>query len=394
MKKFISKNRAEGSLFVPTSKSVAHRLLISAALCDGETCIIRGITPSEDVLATIDCLSALGVKIDYSGDVAVVSGIDILKAEPSGALNCRESGSTLRFLIPVSLLCGKEVEFIGSERLLERPLDIYERLGINFGRGDNRLAASGNIIPGEYRIPGDVSSQFITGLIFALSTLGEPSRIIIEGRIESRPYIDLTLDVVKNAKWENENTIIISGKLTPYGEITVEGDWSAAAFPLALNHLGGNVTVKGLNSASSQGDKVCTELFDMISRGYCEINIENTPDLGPILFTLAAAKQGAKFVGTKRLKIKESDRALAMKCELEKFGAELIIEENSVTVLPRQLHAPSETLCGHNDHRIVMSLAVLCSLYGGEIDGCEAVKKSYPSFFEDINKLGILTYDT
>ena len=175
----------------------------------------------------------------------------------------------------------------------------------------------------------------------------------------------------------------------------MEGDWSNAAFLEALDTLssGGYVTLNGLDENSIQGDKVCRELFNRLDQGYTEIDIGNCPDLGPILFTVAAAKHGAKFVGTRRLRDKESDRISAMESELSKFGAELLIEENSVTVLSKELHSPNERLYGHNDHRIVMSLAVLCSLYGGKIDGCEAVNKSYPDFFEDIKTLGINVYE-
>ena len=158
---------------------------------------------------------------------------------------------------------------------------------------------------------------------------------------------------------------------------------------LALNHLGGRVTADGLNSDSLQSDRACVEYFKMLDEGFCEINIENCPDLGPILFTMAAEKNGARFVGTRRLKIKESDRALAMREELHKFGAELIIEKNSVTVKKCALHSPTVTLNGHGDHRIVMALAILCTVYSGEIDGCETVAKSYPGFWNDLITLGI-----
>ena len=173
--------------------------------------------------------------------------------------------------------------------------------------------------------------------------------------------------------------------------MAVEGDWSAAAFLFALDSIsaGGCVTVNGLDTESLQGDKICKEHLKSLERGCAEIDISDCPDLGPILFTVAAIKQGGRFTGTKRLRDKESDRIASMQQELAKFGAELIAEENAVTVLKRELHAPSERLCGHNDHRIVMSLAVISTLFGGEIDGCEAVAKSYPRFFEDIKALGI-----
>ena len=398
MKRFVSKNAAEGRICVPTSKSVAHRILIAASLCEGEASTIRGITPSEDVLATIDCLCALGVKIEYSGDTAKVYGIDLSESVPTMALNCRESGSTLRFIIPIALLSGEKITLHGSKRLFERPLDVYEKIGFSFEKSDEAIIASGNLHAGEYNIPGDVSSQFITGLIFALSTLDGDSKINITTKIESRSYIDLTISALSSfgikAYWDNYSIIIPGGQVGHGGDFTVEGDWSGAAFMLALNHLGGRVTIDGLNDESLQSDRACVEYFKMLDQVFCEINIENCPDLGPILFTVAAAKDGARFIGTKRLKIKESDRAEAMKEELEKFGAEIIVEDNSVIVKKCPLHSPTVTLNGHNDHRIVMSLAILCTIYGGEIDGCEAVAKSYPDFFKDLETLGIHCNET
>ena len=374
-------------------------MLICAALCNGETSIIRGITPSEDVLATIDCLRALGVEIEYSQDEAKVRGIDFAKAIPTGELNCRESGSTLRFMIPIALLSGRKVCFSGSGRLFDRPLSVYEDLGFTFERDPNHLTAMGSLGIGEYKVPGDVSSQFISGLIFALSTLEADSRIDITNKIESKSYIDLTISAAGNfgimAEWISDSTILVHGGRTAHGgDFTVEGDWSGAAFILALNHLGGNVEVNGLNEASLQSDRACEGYFQMLDEGFCEINIEDCPDLGPILFTLAAAKHGARFIGTRRLKIKESDRAEVMRLELSKFGAELLTENNCVTVKKSPLHSPTEILCGHNDHRIVMSLAVLSTIYGGTIEGCEAVTKSYPEFFNDLAKLGINCNET
>jgi 3-phosphoshikimate 1-carboxyvinyltransferase len=394
MRKYISKSRAEGKITPPSSKSISHRMLISAAMCPGEVSVIHGITPGDDVMATIDCLRSLGVKIEYSDGAARVHGIDISKAKPTSALNCRESGSTLRFLIPIALLSGERIELRGSKRLFERPLDVYEQIGFHFEKTDNGLVAYGKIHAGEYDLPANVSSQFITGLIFALSNLKADSKINITTKIESRHYIDLTISTLEafgiKVMWESEGCILIQGGQCAHGgEFTVEGDWSAAAFMLALNHLGGNVTPEGLAENSLQADKDCTKYFNMLDEGFCEINIENCPDLAPILFVVAAAKHGAKFIGTRRLKIKESDRAHAMQIELSKFGADIVVLENSVIINKSELHSPSETLFGHNDHRVVMSLAILSTVYGGEIDGCDAVTKSYPDFWEDLMSLGI-----
>lgn len=401
MIKKIEKSRAEGKMRVPGSKSAAHRMLICAAMCH-DICRIDELPLCEDVLATIDCLRALGVKIELDGRSATVSGIDFTKAVPSEPLNCRESGSTLRFLIPLAMLSGHEVTFIGSKKLLSRPMGVYEGLakdyGLTFIKEEDKITVRGPICAGEYFIDGSVSSQFITGLMLALAALDGDSKIIVNKQIESRPYVDLTMACMRkmgvkvylDTDW---SFMIFGGQEYRGKDLSVEGDWSAAAFIKALNTLGGDVAIEGLDEDSIQGDRICGEYLALLDGGFCKIDLTNCPDLGPILFAVAAAKDGAKFVGTKRLRDKESDRISAMEEELSKFGARLTVEENSVTVEKCRLHSPSERLCGHNDHRIVMSLAVLLTLYGGEIEGCEAVKKSYPDFFEDINKLGIKAYD-
>lgn len=394
----IEKGVAVGKITAPTSKSMAHRLLIAAAMCQGQRSVIRGIDPCEDILATIDCLCAMGVTIEYKRRTATVVGIDFTKAVPSGALNCRESGSTLRFLIPIAWLSGKEITFVGSKRLLERSQKVYEQIakdyGLTFEKREDSITVKGPLCAGEYFINGNISSQFITGLLFALSALSGDSRIIVNTDIESEPYVDLTIAAMSEFKVrvyreEKASFFIFGGQEYRCTEKRVEGDWSNAAFLDAFNTLGGEVSLSGLKKRSLQGDRIYPKHFEAISRGFAEIDISDCPDLGPILFTLAAVNFGARFVGTKRLRDKESDRIIAMKDELKKFGAELIVEENTVTVEKRELHAPTERLYGHNDHRIVMSLAVLCTMFGGEIEGCEAVKKSYPDFFNNLNKLGI-----
>ena len=403
MIKRIEKSEADGIIDAPTSKSAAHRLLVCASMCRGVS-RIDDLPLCEDVLATIDCLRALGVNIELDGKSATVRGIDFTKAEPTRPLNCRESGSTLRFLIPIAMLSGKEVTFIGTKKLLSRPMTVYERLakdyGLTFKNNDEKITVCGPLYAGEYFIDGGVSSQFITGMLLALSTLDGDSKIIVNRQIESRPYVDLTISIMAkmgvrvylDTDW---SFLIFGGQEYREKTTSVEGDWSNAAFLKALDILspGGFVSLNGLDEKSIQGDKACREYFTMLDQGYAEIDIGNCPDLGPILFTVAAAKHGAKFIGTRRLRDKESDRIAAMECELSKFGAELVIEENSVTVKKSRLHTPSERLYGHNDHRIVMSLAVLCTLFGGEIEGCEAVSKSYPEFFEDIKTLGIDVYE-
>lgn len=393
----IEKSIAKGEIVAPTSKSMAHRLLIAAAMCEGES-EIHGVSFSEDVLATIDCLSTLGVKTRRCGDSVTVFGTDFTSAMPKEPLMCRESGSTLRFLIPLAWLSGNTVTLCGSEKLLSRPQGVYEDIaeknGLLFINDGKTISVRGPLKSGEYAVRGDVSSQFITGLILALSALDEDSKIRITTPLESRSYINLTLSAMAQfgveVIWEDALTIYVKGgqKYTAKSA-TVEGDWSGAAFTDVFNHLGGEVRLSGLNENSMQGDRVYRELFDMLDEGCPEINLEDCPDLAPILFTLACMKNGATFTGTRRLKIKESDRAEVMREELSKFGADICVMENKVRVSPALLHTPTEILSGHNDHRVVMSLCVIASVYGGVIDGAEAVSKSYPDFFDDIKKLGI-----
>lgn len=398
MKVRISISAAKGEVMAPGSKSMAHRLLISAGMAEGVS-VISGVTPSEDVLATVDCLNALGVNIHASEGVYTVEGTNMKKTAPRGSLYCRESGSTLRFMIPVATLSGARVCFSGAKKLLERPLSVYEEIydGKNmlFKRLSDILYVDGPLEAGEYTVRGDVSSQFITGLIFALPVLDGDSILKIIPPFESRSYIDLTLAAVKKfgifAEFTDEYTIRIPGNQS-YRNCSsrVEGDYSGAAFLEALNYVGGDVTVLGLNPDSAQGDRVYLEYFPRLKKEKMPlINVEDCPDLAPILMALAAYHNGAVFEGTRRLVLKECDRADAMKCELAKLGADITVEENRITVRPAPLHAPSSPIDSHNDHRIVMALAILLTEFGGEIIGAEAVAKSYPDFFGDLERLGV-----
>ncbi len=390
-------SRAAGRVEAPPSKSMAHRLLISAALSEGES-LVRGISSSEDMGATLDCLSALGASYTREGDAVRVRGFDPRCAMPQAPLLPRESGSTLRFMIPIALLSGNPVTFRGSPTLMRRPMEIYQTLcrekGMTFSADGCEITVKGALPSGEYTVRGDVSSQFISGLMFALPLTDGESVIRILPPVESRSYLELTRAALKSfgvcADWTDDCTVRIAGGQSYRArDVSVEGDYSNAAFLDAFNLLGGNVTVTGLSADSLQGDRVYRSCFEALAKGTPTVDIGDCPDLGPILFSLAAAKNGATFTGTRRLRIKESDRVLAMEQELKKFGTELLVGEDTVTVIPTAFHAPSEPLCGHNDHRIVMSMAVLCSLTGGVIEGAEAVGKSFPDFFERIGKLGV-----
>ena len=397
MKVTIQPAKAAGAVAAPASKSMAHRLLICAGICKGSS-YIRGVDLNEDILATMDCLRALGAACTVEGDGVRVVGADMRNAAPETTLCCRESGSTLRFFIPLALLCGKSVWFTGTEKLLSRPLDVYEQLcrerGFVFERCGNVLQVKGSLTGGTYCVPGHISSQFITGLLLALPLTGEACRIQITTTLESKSYIDLTLQAMQTfgvqARWLDEQTIFIPrNQQYTAKDAEVEGDYSGAAFFAAMNALGADIAITGLKPDSLQGDRVYEAHLQSLRDGCPCIDLTDCPDLGPVLFAVAAAKNGAVFTGTRRLKIKESDRAAAMAEELAAFGTQVTIEENSVTVTPTSFYKPTRILNGHNDHRIVMSLAVLLTLTGGQIQGAEAVKKSFPDFFEKLKQLGI-----
>lgn len=392
----INPGTVKGKVMASPSKSVAHRLLICGGLAQGES-TIHGISHSEDMQATLDCLTAIGATCNRQGDTVTVTGVDLFHLPDKAVLPCRESGSTLRFFIPLCLLSGNQTTFTGSESLFSRPLNVYEEIcqnqGILFETGTTSLNTAGVLKSGNYRIKGNISSQFISGLLFVLPLLPEDSTIQLLPPVESCSYIDLTIQALAEfgvtVTWQDDKTLFIPGNQT-YHPVSaeVEGDYSNAAFFAALNLLGSEVAVEGLNPKSHQGDRVYEHYFSMLERGTPTIHIADCPDLGPILFAVAAAKNGGIFTGTRRLRLKESDRATAMAEELAKCGVAVTVRENSVVVYPYGLHAPTESLQGHNDHRIVMALSVLLTAVGGSITGAEAVSKSMPEFFTELAGLG------
>ena len=393
----INPSKACGTVSAPPSKSMAHRLLICGGLSK-ETSIIHGISLSQDVLATLDALEAIGAEYSIDGDTVTITGCDPLNTTPNGPLNCRESGSTIRFFVPIALLNGNNTILTGSKTLLTRPMSVYSDIckekGLLFSQDEQSVIVRGPLTAGDYKIPGNISSQFISGLLFALPLLDGDSTIMITPPLESRSYIALTIAALKEFGVEiekkDEKTFFIKGNQTYMAkETTVEGDYSNAAFLDAFNTIGGNVNVEGLNEASLQGDKVYESCFKRLCTGTPTLHIADCPDLGPILFAVAAAKHGGVFTGTKRLKIKESNRAAVMAEELEKFGVHVTVHEDSVVIFSQGLTKPTKAIYGHNDHRIVMSMTFLLSITGGEITGAEAVSKSYPDFFEKISALGI-----
>ena len=432
MRAVIEPGVAFGVISAPPSKSYSHRALIAAGLANGES-RIHGVLDSEDISATTDCLKLLGVKVVSDGADRLIQGMPgktehMFDGEKNKEMPlivpCRESGSTMRFFIPLFLLTNRLVEFQGYGRLMERPMKIYEDIcseqGLLFQRTETGIRVKGTLHAGTFRVPGNISSQFITGLLFALPLLSEESRIELIPPVESRSYIRITLEVLRDfgiAVREEGNTLVIPGaqQYQPR-EYMVEGDYSNAAFLDALGLVSelaeanqeahtqekerlvpkedvqgkkSPVCVTGLKENSLQGDKVYRKYLAMLKAGEDSIDLQDCPDLGPVLMAVAAVFHGGRFVNTSRLKIKESDRGQVMAEELRKFGVFVRCMENEILVEKGTLRKPKTVLNGHNDHRIAMALSVLCTLTGGSIEGAECVKKSYPGFFEDMKKLGI-----
>ena len=387
---------AKGRVMVPPSKSMAHRRILSAALAEGKS-VVSNVAYSEDILATIDALTALGVQIVREGDSLYIEGRDLTQAKPLGALPCRECGTTLRLMIPLALLTGVPVTLTGSKTLLSRPLAVYEALcksrGFLWEQTPDSVTVAGRLTAGEYAVDGGVSSQFISGLSYALACLDGESLIHLTGKIESRSYIDLTILSLRESgiqiEWLDASTIrLVGGTLHPT-ETCVEGDWSNAAPYLALSAMGDPVAVVGLLADSIQGDRVGKDYFVKLAEGHPTLSIADCPDLAPMLMAAGAALHGVTLTDTARLRFKESDRGAVMAAELSKCGILVDVDTNTITVHGGGLTAPKETLSGHNDHRIVMALAVLLSRVGGQIEQAESVNKSYPTFFTDMAGIGI-----
>lgn len=401
MKVKILPSKTSGEVTAPPSKSFAHRYLIGSVLSRGK-CVIKNVADSDDISATLSCIEQLGGSVTKDGNTVTVIPTNEKQIE-NAVFDCKESGSTLRFFIPVVLATGaKNCTFSGSERLLARGIKEYEKLfensDVKIKSDEKSIEVNGTLSAGNYEISGEVSSQYTTGMLFALSVLDGKSTLKITGNAESRAYVDMTIKVLKDLGADiaepEKNFFEINGKgrLSP-GEFTVEGDWSNAAFLIALSRLLGTISVSGLNENSVQGDRFSSVAFDALDGENAEIDLKDCPDLAPILFAYAAYKNGGRFTNTRRLRVKESDRANVMAEELKKFGANVKVYENCVEIEKTQLKPPIVPLCGHNDHRIVMALSVLAAVFGAEIDGAEAVNKSYPDFFRVIKKAGVNVYE-
>ena len=376
--------KLRGAVTPPASKSMAHRAVLAMALAGG-TGTLSNLSDSQDIQATKRCVEALKAP------------------RPDGELpflDCGESGSTLRFLIPIALAAAGGGVFTGHGRLMERPqqpyFDIFDEKGIFYGQTDGVLTVRGTLTPGVYRLPGNVSSQFVTGLLYALPLLPGDSTIEITTPLESGGYVDMTLDMLEKfgISVQNKNYAVfhISGNQVYQGrDITVEGDWSQAGFWYAANFLDNQVAIQGLNADSTQGDRVVASLYWKLAKpGDTDIDVSGCPDLLPPLAVMAAVRSGTtRFVNAARLRIKESDRLATTAALLNALGGHAEEGPDSLTV--RGVPAFSGgTVDGANDHRIVMAAAIAATRSSAPVTilGAEAVRKSYPSFWEDYKQLG------
>lgn len=427
----IKSSKLSGELTIPPSKSFAHRALICAALSKGKS-IINNIELSDDIKATLEAVKSFGT-VSKVGDMSIeIEGIrknageEIETDNDLHVIDCNESGSTLRFMIPIAAVLGYKCRFEMSGNLGKRPLDVYydifDKNGVKYEKGENYLEIDGKLGAGEYDIPGNISSQFITGMLFALSMLEDDSVINILDNIESKSYIDITLASLKDFGIEIEHDNYrkfrikgnqkykCKGENTDSNEYTVEGDFSQGAFFLCADAIGNNVNVKGLRKGSIQGDKAtvnilermgCERVYDECDDIKMKVNSLNStiidatdcPDIIPVLSVCAAFANGTtEIVNAKRLRIKECDRLSAINEELSKLGANIEEREDSLIIHGngnKKLKGGCE-VWSHKDHRICMMLSIASTICEEEIviKDAECISKSYPRFFEDFERLG------
>ena len=420
MRTIIEGHKLNGNIDIIPSKSYLHRAIIAASLANGVS-RIDNVYYSLDVLATINACISFGAKIEQYDNYLVIHGTKVKKIKEE--IDANESGSTLRFMIPVMLLQEEEITFVGKPGLAKRPLDeyfhIFNSMKIKYEKKDNYLPLKlqGKLKPGKYELEGNVSSQFVTGLLLALPLLEGNSKILIKKNLESKPYVDITLDILSHFGIDiinnNYQEFIIKGnqqyKATNY---VAEGDYSQAAFFLTANAFGNVISVKNLNIKSIQGDKAILRYLALFGLNFeyqdgvfvkkecvlhhATIDLGDAPDLGPILFTLASIIEGkTHFINTNRLKYKESDRILSMQEELEKIGAKFTVLDNEVYIEGTTILDQEYTFDSHNDHRVQMSLSMLATMINSKVTilNSDSINKTYPTFYEDYKKLGGVSFN-
>ena len=409
--------RIGGTVSAPPSKSMAHRAVLCSALAKG-TSHIENLEFSKDISATLAAAGQLCARVESGPSDALVEGLGHFRPV-FGPVDCCESGSTLRFLIPLASLTGQSITFVGRGRLMERPQSVYETLyrkqNLHFEQANGQLTVAGSLRSGEYTLAGNVSSQFISGLLFALPLLAGDSTLHLIPPVESRSYIEMTRAAQAafgvTSHWLDDTTLCIPGGQQYHPrDYIVEGDYSQAAFLAVLGAVKGGITLTGLAAETLQGDAAILDIlrrcgakftrteaglvFEQAPLHGVDINLADCPDLGPVLMVLGLLCEGTTVIrNAERLRIKESDRIAAMEAELRACGGVLSSEGGTITVQgckPR-LHAPEAPLSGHNDHRVVMSLTVLALAADIPlaINEAEAVQKSWPHFFDALKPLGV-----
>lgn len=380
----------QGEITAIPSKSQAHRLLICAAFADGDTELICPET-NQDIEATAACLSALGACIQRTGNGYTVSPVRSIPQ--SAVLSCGESGSTLRFMLPIAGALGVDATFLMEGRLPQRPLsplwEEMERMGCQITRPtENTLRCTGQLKCGDFKISGSVSSQFITGLLYAMALMPGESRLTVTGKTESKPYIQMTQDALSAFGVSTLDYAVTGCRpfRTP-GVVNVEGDWSNGAFFLAAKALGCDITVRGLSDTSPQGDRAAAWILERLE-DFTTVSAADIPDLVPILAVVAGAKKGARFTDVGRLRLKESDRVESVAAMLRSLGAQVEITNDTLTVYPSQYSGCTIDAVG--DHRIAMASAIAATVANGPVTilGAQCVAKSYPSFWEEYSRLG------
>ena len=409
--------RIGGTVSAPPSKSMAHRAVLCSALAKG-TSHIENLEFSKDISATLAAAGQLCARVESGPADVLVEGLGHFRPV-FGPVDCCESGSTLRFLIPLASLTGQSITFVGRGRLMERPQSVYETLyreqNLHFEQANGQLTVAGSLRSGEYTLAGNVSSQFISGLLFALPLLAGDSTLHLIPPVESRSYIEMTRAAQAafgvTSHWLDDTTLCIPGGQQYYPrDYIVEGDYSQAAFLAVLGAVKGGITLTGLAAETLQGDAIILDIlrrcgakftrteaglvFEQAPLHGVDIDLADCPDLGPVLMVLGLLCEGTTVIrNAERLRIKESDRIAAMEAELRACGGVLSSEGGTITVQgckPR-LHAPEAPLSGHNDHRVVMSLTVLALAADIPlaINEAEAVQKSWPHFFDALKPLGV-----
>lgn len=407
-------HQSQKNLSVPPSKSMAHRAMLAAALATG-TSRISNLIYSQDMEATLAAVAQLGATVERGADYVEITGNGGNFPPVTEKVDCGESGSTLRFLIPLFTLANCPVCFTGRGRLMQRPQQVYQDLfqekGLEFHQEGQDLTVSGTFVPGDFTLDGSVSSQFITGLLYTLPLLPGESRLHITAPFESRSYVELTRQTLSDfsveTRWEGEYTLVIPGNQKFCGkDYVVEGDCSQAAFWAVLGAVAGNLSLSGIRPDTLQGDRV---IFDILEKAGAtctqeagtyryeasqlqgvEIDLADCPDLGPILMVMGLFAQGeTKIYNAGRLRVKESDRIAAMESEITKMGGKITVEGDSITLRHSKLHAQG-ALTSHNDHRIAMAMTVAAMLSSSTItlEEAESVEKSYPHFYQDLASCG------